>query len=308
MILVCGEALVDFTPVDCGAQRAYAPRPGGSPCNVAVGCARLGAATAFLGGVSTDPFGRLLAEHLESSGVSMSYASRSEAPSPVAFVVLDEHGSADYVFHLADTAMDAATAPADPLPAEIEAVHVGSLGLVLEPAAHVAEDLLRRAHGTRFTSLDPNVRRSFVPDLDDYVRRLDGWLSATDLVKVSEEDLRTLHPDEEPLAVAGRWVRQGPALVVVTRGAMGAVAVSADTSVEIPGTAVEVVDTVGAGDAFTAGLLSWLDDHDALSRGALADLDRVAVTQALRFAATVAARTCERPGADPPTRTALESG
>lgn len=306
MILVCGEAIVDLTPAACGERDGFVPRPGGSPCNVAVGLGRLGAPTGFVGGLSSDPFGRLLAARLVDSHVDLSWATTSDDPTPVAFVVLDDDRVPEYVFHLRGTAMDAVVAPADPLPHEVAAVHVGSIGLVLGPAGDVAADLLRRAGADRFTTLDPNIRARFAGDRAGYSERLTGWLRSTDLVKVSEEDLAWLHPDADPVEVAGRWLDQGPALAVVTRGRDGAVAVAADGCVEIPGVAVEVVDTVGAGDAFMSGLLGWLAETDALSRDAVASLTADERADALRFAATAAAWTCGRAGADPPWRRDLD--
>lgn len=302
MIVSCGEALVDLIPAECGGEAGLVPRPGGSPLNVAVGLGRLGVPVAFLGGVSEDSLGRMLLAHLRGNGVDTSLLPRSDAPSPLALVSVDERGGAEYAFHLAGTAMGALSTAPDPLPAEARAVHVGSIALAVEPLAGVVEQLLLREGQRRLVSLDPNVRGRFIDDRDGYLDRLGRLLAATDVVKASDEDLRWLHPEAPPVEVAARWVATGPPLVVVTRGADGATAVTAAGAVDVPGMPVEVIDTVGAGDAFTAGLLCWLAERDALERRAVAGLDASALKAALRFAGDVAAVTCERAGADPPRR------
>ena len=308
MIIVCGEALVDCIPARCGDEAGFVPRAGGSPYNVAVGLARLDAPVGYLGRLSTDPFGRLLRDRLVADGVALDYASEVDAPSPLAIVHLDASGVATYSFHLegsATTGLSNADVP-DPLPDEIQAVHTGSLALLLEPGASAVATLLHRAHSAgRLTTLDPNVRPSFVPDRARYLQQLDGWLADTDVVKASLEDVSWLHPGHDPVEVLRDWTRRGPALGVLTRGDAGAVAVTSTLTVPVAGAAVDVVDTVGAGDAFTSGLIAWLHTAGALDATAVAALDEPALTDALRFATAVAGRTCARPGADPPRRSDL---
>lgn len=306
MILVCGEAIVDLTPAACGDRAGFVPRAGGSPCNVAVGLGRLDVSTGFVGGLSSDPFGRLLTQHLTDSGVDVSWSTSSDDPTPVAFVMLDEHGVAEYVFHLSGTSMDAVVAPPDPLPQQVRAVHVGSIGLVLQPAGQVAAGLLHHAGRDRLTTLDPNIRPRFIHDRDAYLEALGGWLRDTDVVKVGEEDLAWLHPGVDPVEVVGRWLLDGPTLAVLTRGPDGAMAVTSEGCVEVAGVAVDVVDTVGAGDAFMSALLAWLAHADALDRDAVASLTADERADALRFATKAAAWTCGRAGADPPRRADLE--
>ncbi len=308
MIIVCGEALVDCLPATCDGRSGFVPHAGGSSLNVARALARLDAVTAFLGRLSTDPFGDLLADSLAADGVGLSLAPRVDEPSALAFVHLDDAGVASYSFHVAGSA--AATLTVDelplPLPAEVTAVHTGSLAVLLEPGRDAVRQLLAHAHAAgRLTSLDPNVRPAFVPDVTGYRQDLVQLLADTDVVKTSEEDLAWLAPGEEPVSVVRGWLSDGPALAVLTRGADGAVAVTTKTAVAVPAPAVSVVDTVGAGDTFSAALLAWLEEQGALSRAAVAGLDDAALAAALTFAARAAAMACAKEGADPPHRDEL---
>lgn len=309
MIIVCGEALIDCLPAACDGAEGFVPHVGGSPFNVTVGLARLEREVGYLGRLSTDPFGDLLAARLEADGVDLAHVPRTTAPSPLALVHLDDDGVARYSFHLAGSATTELTLDdlPDPLPEGVRAVHTGSLALLLEPGRAAVAALLERASAQgRLTTLDPNVRPTLVPDREAYLDDLDGWLALTDVVKASEEDLAWVHPDADPLEVARAWLDRGPVLAVVTRGAQGAVAVTADgRTVEVEGVPVDVVDTIGAGDSFTSGLLAWLDEAGALHRDAVATLDDEDLVAAVRCAARVAAATCARAGADPPQRAEL---
>ncbi|MFO8076611.1 MAG: carbohydrate kinase [Egibacteraceae bacterium] len=309
MIIVCGEALIDCLPAVCDGAEGFVPHVGGSPFNVAVGLARLEREVGYLGRLSTDPFGDLLAARLEADGVDLGHVPRTAAPSPLALVHLDDDGVARYSFHLADSATTelALDDLPDPLPERVRAVHTGSLALLLEPGRDAVAALLERASAQgRLTTLDPNVRPTLITDREGYLDDLDGWLALTDVVKVSDEDLAWVHPDADPLEVARAWLGRGPVLAVVTRGAQGAVAVTADgRTVEVEGVPADVVDTIGAGDSFTSGLLAWLDEAGALHRDAVAALDDEDLAAAVRFAAGVAAATCARAGADPPRRAEL---
>jgi fructokinase len=189
-----------------------------------------------------------------------------------------------------------------------EVVHTGSLALALNPGADVIASWLAALHkrGDVFLSLDPNVRPSLV--LDDHAlrERLERIVSLATLVKVSDEDLRTLDPGAEPMDTAARWLAMGPELIVVTHGAHGSTALVAGAQpLHRDARAAHVVDTVGAGDAFTAGLLTFLAEHDALAFGLRDLLDSATLGHMLDFAGCVAALTCERAGADPPMREAV---
>lgn len=305
-LVVAGEALVDLAPQDDGT---LVPLPGGSPVNVAVGAGRLGVPVAYLGLLSTDGFGTLLADHLRDADVRLDLAPRVFAPTTLAVVHLDLRGRADYGFYLDGTS--AAALRPDRLPdlPDGAALHVsfGAVGIAQEPTGETLRMLLRREAGRRLVSLDPNVRRTATPDVRLARELLDDTVTACDLVKVSDEDLSLLHPGEDPERVAARWAERGPALVVVTRGIGGAVAFGRSGRVEVEAIEVEVVDTVGAGDAFTAGLLAHLLDVGVATRRDLDDVDAGEVTAALLAAGLVAALTCTRRGADPPTRAEVDA-
>jgi fructokinase len=305
-VVVAGEALVDLAPRD----GLLLPLPGGSPYNVAVGLGRLGTSTSFLGHRSTDGFGRVLTARLEAAGVALDLAALTDDPTTVAVVHLDEQGRAGYGFYLQGTS--AAGLREEELPdlGDATAVHLslGAITLDTRPAGAAFAALVDREAGRRTISLDPNVRPSVIGDLAAYARHLDELVTRCDLVKVSDEDLALLHPGEPAADVARAWIRSGPAAVVVTRGPRGALGLTPDGEVEVAGEAVEVVDTVGAGDAFTSGLLDALARRGRLEREALRGLGLTELRSAIEVAVHVAAVTCTRPGADPPGREELAAG
>ncbi len=305
-VVVCGEALVDLLPAACGDEPGYVPRPGGSPYNVAVALARLEVPTAFLGRISDDVFGERLTGHLSANGVDLRYVRRAPEPTTLAFVHVEEGREPSYSFHREGTA-DRALAPDDVPDAfsqDVRALHVGlgSVTLEVEPAASTLRRLIEREHGARVVSFDPNVRAHLIRDRDAYVERLDGWLPHVDVAKVSRADLAWLHPGEDVEAVGRRWLELGPAIVVISLGSEGALGLWPGGSVRVPGLRVEVADTVGAGDAFTAGLLAALREEDLLGRDRLERISAAGLDLALAYATRVAAITCTRTGADPPSR------
>ena len=305
-VLVAGEALVD---VQLTATGSAAPaRVGGSPLNVAVALARLGVPTGFSSVVSTDRLGERILEHLVESGVDPRYVRRSRAPTMQA-EVRREAGRESYEFRFrgrAGTGIERGDLPSE-LPEDVRAIHFGSIALLLQPTARSIVAFVKRQGRRRLVSLDPNVRPALIRSIPTYRRRLERWIRSSDLVKVSRDDLEAVYGDAPSETVVRRWLRRRPSLVVVTRGGDGAVGWTARTRADVPAVTVEVKDTVGAGDAFTAGLLARLDEREALSAAALADLDEGALRDALRFAALAAARTCEKEGADPPRRSDLRS-
>jgi fructokinase len=299
-VVVAGEALIDLAPHGDG----LVPYPGGSPFNVAVGLGRLGVTTAYLGALSTDGFGALLTQRLTAAGVDLALAPRVEAPTTLAVVHLDDHRRASYGFYLDATSaavpLDAAAATLPPG----AALHVsfGAVGPAQRPAGHALVELLRHASGHRLTSLDPNVRPSTLADLPAARSAVEESVAVADVVKASDEDLALLYPDEDTAAAASRWATRGPAFVVVTRGPDGAQVFGAGIdTLDVPGRSVTVADTVGAGDAFTSGLLGHLAVDGLLDRAALEAAGPDRIRSAVEHAVTVAAVTCTRPGADPPT-------
>jgi len=310
MIVVCGEALVDFTPTPVGDGEAYVPRAGGSPLNVAVTLARLEAPAAFLGRLSRDFFGQLLRRHLVINGVDLRYLKDGPELTSLAFVHLVPGEEPAYRFYLENSA-DRGLLPEHLPPAfpnEVQALHFGSLSLVLEPGASTLEHCMRREREARVISLDPNVRPGLIVDHEAYMRRLDGWVRLADIVKVSVADLAWLHPGEEPERVARGWLERGPSLVAVTAGVDGCAGFTRDQTVRVPGLAVQVVDTVGAGDAYMGGLLARLQHRGWLARARLAGLTATELTEVLSFANRASALTCARAGADPPYRSEVDGG
>lgn len=302
MIAVCGEALIDIIPAGDGTRR---PVPGGGPFNTARALARLGAPTSFLGRLSTDGFGVMLAQELEADGADLSMVSYGPEPTTLAVAELDGEGLAEYEFYVQGTSAPNLTLEMIPdrLPAEVTALHVGTLGLVLEPMATTLTELARRESGERVLMLDPNVRSRLVADAKEYRDRLDGLVAHSTIVKASQSDLSWLYPDLDYVAGAGRLLARGAGLVLVTLGAAGALAASSIGSFRVAAPRVKVVDTIGAGDAFGAAILAWLHDHDAL-RAELA-LNKDELESMVGFACLVAAITCTRVGADPPWRAEL---
>jgi fructokinase len=308
VLTVLGEAVVDLVGEGDHRYRAYA---GGSPLNVAVGLARLGQPTSLAARLSGDTFGGLFREHLAAAGVDPRHLVAAAEPSTLAVATLDAAGVATYDFWTEGTAdwqwtADELAAVATP---DTLALHTGSIALELEPGASRVRHLLRRlrAAGHTTVSYDPNVRMAKRGGLAAGRRAVEEVVALAGVVKVSAEDLQWLYPGEEPVAAASRWLAAGPGLVVVTLGGDGAVGLpAAGGEVHRPAPPVEVVDTVGAGDAFAAGLLGALADRGALGRPS-PDLAGVDLATVLNRACLVAALTCARAGANPPTRAEVEA-
>lgn len=306
-VVVAGEALIDLTP----RGELLAPLPGGSPYNVAIGLGRLGASCEYLGRLSTDGFGRGLHTRLRDQGAGTRWVVHTDDPTTLAVIHLDDQARASYGFYLRGTSAtgltDADLTDLPPLP-EGAAVHVSFGAISLDDrAGQTFAGLLRDPDHRRVRSLDPNVRPTVIADLPTYAQRMADLVAGCDLIKVSDEDLSVLYPDADPLQVASRWATTGPTWVVVTRGPDGAIAFGAAGQRRTAGGIhVEVQDTVGAGDAFTSGLLASLDAGGHLAtRSALAALPDAVMDEALRQAVRVAAITCTRAGSDPPTAAEL---
>lgn len=309
MIVVCGEALIDLVPASTRASDLLSARLGGGPFNTAVALGRLGVPTSYLGRLSTDGFGERLRTALSTAGVDLHLAAAGDEPTPLAVVQLNAAGDATYRFYVDGTAdrLLSDTDIPDPLPAAALAYHFGTLSLVTEPGANTLEHMMRHARAAgKVIALDPNVRPAFLPDRAEYRARLDVWLAHAHIVKVSAADLGWLYPGERSAAVVDRWLGRGAKLVVVTDGATGAIATGAAGEITVPAPAVTVVDTIGAGDAFNAGLMAWLHSNQLLGSDQLSRVGRDEVAAAVGFANRVAAFTCSRAGADPPWAYELE--
>jgi fructokinase len=301
LIVVAGEALYDLVPSGPDALGAH---PGGGPFNTARTLGRLERPVCFLGRISTDRFGERLAALLAEDGVRPDALVRTPEPTTLALVELDAAGSARYRFYERGTSAPGLTG-AEAMGAvdgELGFLHVGTLGLVLEPMASALEALAGRWQGRALVMLDPNCRPAILADPDGYRARLARLLAGCDVVKVSEEDLAWLAPGVEPVAAARRLRDVGAQVVLLTRGGEGAVAVMAGRTIEVAAPRVAVVDTIGAGDAFSGGFLAWWSER-GLGRDSLAD--RELVEAATSFACLVAAQTCARAGASPPRRAEL---
>lgn len=299
MFVVVGEALVDLIGKRGG--RVFTASPGGSPANVALGLARLGPSVTLNTLLGRDAFGEMITAHLEASGVVVAGSPAAGRSTSLAIAMLDADG-ASYDFRID---WDLKTLPS--LPAGARCLHTGSLATVLPPGDQAVLDLMRRERhrGVATISYDPNIRPSILGDARRARPQVEATVALADVVKVSDEDLHWLYDDQQYQDIARRWLAMGPVLVVVTRGGAGAYAVSRAREVTQPAVPVEVVDTVGAGDAYMAGLLDGLHVADLLGGGrreALTAVDEPTIVHVLNRAAVAAAITCSRPGADPPTR------
>lgn len=303
-VVVLGECVADAfaTPRPPGvAGLDLGVMPGGGPANTAVALARLGTRTRFMGRLSDDVFGRLFRGHLSASGVDLSGCPAAPEPSTLAIADLDEEGRAHYTFHAEGTADWQWTARelAAGLPEDgLACLHTGSLALVRDPGGARIERLLTETRPTATVSIDPNVRPLLV-DPERYRERMAGWCAAADILRLSDDDLAHLHPGTPPEKAADIWHAMGVRLVVVTLGPDGVFASLDGERLHVPGPVVDVVDTVGAGDSFMAGLLHRLH-ADGLLGGRLDGLDAAATREALAFGVRVAAVTCAVRGANPP--------
>lgn len=304
MILVCGEALVDlFLDPPEGAGMAGRAVAGGSPFNVAIGLARLGIRVGFLGAISRDGIGAMLAERLKQEGVDPRFIVRSDRLSTISAVATGADGQPSYGFH-GEGAADRFLLPADlptALPPEVRALTFGSYSMAVEPAGATLASLAEREHGRLVISVDPNVRPGVVPDMALWARSAERFYRTATIVKASEEDVRIAWGGRLSLQeAAAYWLGLGAKLVVITRGADGVVGFCAGGEVELPAREVGVRDTVGAGDSFHAAVLARLSQTDRLSIEGVAGLDLTALGELLNYAAIAASITVGRRGADLP--------
>jgi fructokinase len=304
VIVIGGEALVDLVDDD-GSRRAVA---GGGPFNTAIAFGRLDVAVGFLGAISRDAYGAMLAEQLVEAGVDMSLVRWSDAPTPRALVHRLGDGKNEYKFDLSGTALvDLAPEQVPILPDDAWAIHVGTLALAIDPPALAYEALVDREAGRRRIILDPNVRPAVFGDADKYRRRFERISRLADLVKLSEDDAAWIYPGLSAEEVLKLILAFGPTVVAVTRGQQGAIAASGDAFADVAGIPVPVVDTVGAGDSFGAALVAALIDDGAFGLQATQGPDEAVLTRAVSYAVAASAITCTRTGATPPSRAEIDA-
>jgi fructokinase len=303
VILVGGEALFDLVLQD-GVDALHG-HPGGGPFNAARTIGRLEQPVAYLGRLSSDRFGERLHAMLVEDGVDLRCVVHTDDPTTLAVAEVDHEGVARYRFYERGTAAPGLTPEAAlaVLPDGVRFVHVGTLGLALEPIATALEAVVERLTADALIAVDPNCRPWVITDHDTYRTRMRRVLSHSHVLKVSEEDLAYLEPDLPAVEGVRALLEHGPTVGLLTRGPNGAVVITRTAEVAVPAPRAKVVDTIGAGDAFGGGFVAWWSER-GLGRDDLGTID--AVVEATRFACLVAARTCSRPGASPPYRHELD--
>jgi fructokinase len=295
-VVVIGESLMDIVSSPAGA----AEHPGGSPLNVSVGLARLAWPVRLLTRIGSDARGRRIAHYVESAGADLLPGSLVTAPTSTATAVLDGAGSARYEF-----AIEWSIDPSIALP-DAPIVHTGSIAAFLEPGASQVAALLRSASAETIISFDPNIRPSIIGSRDNALTVVEGLAALATVVKLSDEDAAWLYGELSADEVVGRLLSIGATLAIVTLGASGALLATAQQRVSVPGRAVEVADTIGAGDSFMSAVIAGIATllEGGTEAGAIVDgtaLTRAALVAIGEFAVECAAITVSRPGANPPT-------
>ena len=298
-IWVCGEVLIDLIP---GADGVRVGHVGGGPANTAKALARLGQDAQFIAGISTDVDGVAARKELLEDEVKLDLALTSDKPTCLAIVSLASNGSASYEFKIAGTATFDFSLDWLPDPARYKpnVLHIGTLATVIQPGADVLYDWALRVAEFAPIVFDPNIRPAVLADRDLYEVAVEKWAAISSVIKVSDDDLAWLYPGQNYVDVAARWINDGAALVVVTRGAQGIIGFTADGSVEVAGAKITVADTVGAGDTVGAIIVEAM-----IEKGILALTGDVLRTT-LHRAAVAAGITCSRKGAQPPYKHELK--
>jgi fructokinase len=299
-IWVCGEVLIDLIP---GADAVRVAHVGGGPANTAKALARLGHDVQFIDGISTDEYGVAARKELLDDEVKLDLALTSDKPTCLAIVSLDANGGASYEFQIDGTAtfdFDLKWLP-DPSRYKPQVLHIGTLVTVIQPGADVLYDWAMQVAEFAPIVFDPNIRPSVMGDPDLYEAAVEKWAALSSVIKVSDDDMAWLYPGQKYEDVAQRWLNDGAALVVVTRGSQGIIGFTADGSVEVDGAKITVADTVGAGDTVGAIIVEAM-----IEKGILA-LTSDVLKATLHRAAVAAGITCSRKGAQPPYKHELKN-
>ena len=299
-IWVCGEVLIDLIPGLDGNRVAHV---GGGPANTAKALARLGLDTHFIDGISTDEYGVAARRELLDDEVKLDLALTSEKPTCLATVTLDASGGASYEFLIGGTAtfdFSHSWLP-DPSRYKPQVLHIGTLAIVIEPGASLLYDWAIQVAEFAPIVFDPNIRPSVVSDRARYQESVEKWAAISSVIKVSDDDMAWLYPDEKYEAIVQRWITSGATLVVVTRGSHGLIGFTAGSSVEVPGVKIEVADTVGAGDTVGAIIV------EAMVGKGMLNLTGDVLKSTLQRAAVAAGITCSRKGAQPPYKHELKN-
>ncbi|MCL2007314.1 MAG: carbohydrate kinase [Treponema sp.] len=324
MIICCGEALIDMIRTQIpGSGDVFTPVPGGSPYNTAIAISKLGVAVKFLGCFSTDYFGEILVKRLRASRVGDELIVRSEQNSPLAFVKQLKAKEPEYTFYMENCAGPGLKQEHLPesLPAETSCILFGSISMAAEPIATTIETLILR-EGSRkgadkmdnapVISFDPNIRPFMIKDKDAYIERLNKMIAASTIIKMSIRDYEYIYPDLDPEKALAKILTMGPRLAICTLGPKGAMALLRKndgniTKVNVPGIKVQVMDTIGAGDAFHGAFLCRLHIKKKMSRSALVNLSEKELYDAILYANKAAAVVCSRLGAEMPNRREVDA-
>ena len=298
-IWVCGEVLIDLIP---GADGVRVGHVGGGPANTAKALARLGHDVQFIAGISTDADGVAARKELLEDEVKLDLALTSDKPTCLAIVSLDANGGASYEFKIAGTATFDFSLDWLPDPARYKpnVLHIGTLATVIAPGADVLYDWALRVAEFAPIVFDPNIRPAVLADRDLYEAAVEKWAAISSVIKVSDDDLAWLYPGQNYADVAARWINDGAALVVVTRGAEGIIGFTSEGPVEVEGAKITVADGVGAGDTVGAIIVEAM-----IEKGILA-LTGDVLRATLHRAAVAAGITCSRKGAQPPYKHELK--
>lgn len=324
MIICCGEALIDMVrSLVPGYNESFIPLPGGSPYNTAISIGRMGVPIKFLGRISTDFMGEILLKRLLESHVGDDLIIRCGENSTLAFARLEKGKEPQYIFYTDGTATRSFSTEDLPskLPADTRCIHFGSIALTMEPIATAIETLIFREGSrksadqideTPIISFDPNIRPFMIKDRNSYIERLEKWVAASTIVKVSSADFEFIYPKLEAEEALHKILAKGLRLAITTLGPKGALALlrrndGSITRVSAPVVDLPIADTIGAGDTFQGAFLAWLEIKEKMSHSALADLSETDLYDALYFANKAASIVCSRQGAEPPTRKEVDT-